>query len=108
MLTILRPLRAAAPSCPSDVTTCLQLEAGTWTDQFLPPYFWGVGTDIVGTGTVYGCGVLLGWLITLDPTITIIDNGARLAYSPAVPGNWSTLPETHAEALDLLAAAVLP
>lgn len=46
--------------------------------------------------------------ITGTPTITLLSDAYGTGYTPAVPGNWSTVPSTIQQALDLIAVHLNP
>lgn len=45
---------------------------------------------------------------TGTPTITLLSDAYGTGYAPAVPGNWSTVPSTVQQALDLIAVHLNP
>jgi hypothetical protein len=83
---------------------------GRWTNVA----FASAASDFSGySGTVSMDSVSFNSFIVNVPTpgtfpIVLLDGAKGIAYTPTVSGNWSTVPTTVAQALDLIAAKVNP
>ena len=100
---------------------CYNSSAMTITGQVSPVYFSGFIQDVTfGASLTFASGTSgiasvetdsagLPPSFTGSPSaITLLSQAQNEAYSPAVPGNWSVVPTTVAQALDRIAAKIGP